>query len=116
MKKAQRPEQGLTYAGGRPRDEDSLTRKRLGFWDRSKWLILLAVIWLRLVWSLMGNDPLMGFADAARIQTRMGYWVFILAGLELLHQVHFLILSLIHISEPTRLGMISYAVFCLKKQ
>src|SRR5450759_2449086 len=25
-----------------------------------------------------------------------------------------LILSLIHISEPTRLGMISYAVFCLK--
>lgn len=91
MKKAQRPEQGLTYAGGRPRDEDSLTRKRLGFWDRSKWLILLAVIWLLLVWSLMGNDPLMGFADAARIQTRMGYWVFILAGLELLHQVHFLI-------------------------
>src|SRR5665648_1235191 len=27
---------------------------------------------------------------------------------------HFL--SLIHISEPTRLGMISYAVFCLKKK
>src|SRR5450756_1109473 len=29
---------------------------------------------------------------------------------------YFLILSLIHISEPTRLGMISYAVFCLKKK
>src|SRR5450756_2282608 len=28
--------------------------------------------------------------------------------------VHYL--SLIHISEPTRLGMISYAVFCLKKK
>ena len=26
------------------------------------------------------------------------------------------LLSLIHISEPTRLGMISYAVFCLKKK
>src|SRR5665648_1192538 len=26
------------------------------------------------------------------------------------------ILSLIHISEPTRLGMTSYAVFCLKKK
>src|SRR5450756_1983250 len=25
-------------------------------------------------------------------------------------------LSLIHISEPTRLGMMSYAVFCLKKK
>src|SRR5450759_5623756 len=32
--------------------------------------------------------------------------------------VHFALiyLSLIHISEPTRLGMISYAVFCLKKK
>src|SRR5450759_1796393 len=27
-----------------------------------------------------------------------------------------IMLSLIHISEPTRLGMISYAVFCLKKK
>src|SRR5450756_1256026 len=32
-------------------------------------------------------------------------------GLRASHQ-----LSLIHISEPTRLGMISYAVFCLKKK
>ena len=30
--------------------------------------------------------------------------------------IKWLILSLIHISEPTRLGMISYAVFCLKKK
>src|SRR5450756_2658800 len=29
---------------------------------------------------------------------------------------HRRLLSLIHISEPTRLGMISYAVFCLKKK
>src|SRR5450756_2332796 len=39
----------------------------------------------------------------------------------LLHRSHHfervpdLFLSLIHISEPTRLGMISYAVFCFKK-
>src|SRR5450756_2954298 len=30
------------------------------------------------------------------------------------HTKSTVILSLIHISEPTRLGMISYAVFCLK--
>ena len=30
--------------------------------------------------------------------------------------VAFLTLSLIHISEPTRLQLISYAVFCLKKK
>src|SRR5450756_504076 len=31
-------------------------------------------------------------------------------------QIELFFLSLIHISEPTRLGMISYAVFCLKKK
>src|SRR5665648_979402 len=30
-------------------------------------------------------------------------------------EYHHARISLIHISEPTRLGMISYAVFCLKK-
>src|SRR5450756_1468496 len=35
-------------------------------------------------------------------------------GLMLFAVIFFL--SLIHISEPTRLGMISYAVFCLKKK
>src|SRR5450756_3167837 len=33
----------------------------------------------------------------------------------LLREDSFQQLSLIHISEPTRLGLISYAVFCLKK-
>ena len=32
------------------------------------------------------------------------------------NDINLVILSLIHISEPTRLGMISYAVFCLKKK
>src|SRR5450756_3178721 len=34
----------------------------------------------------------------------------------LMAQMGSFVLSLIHISEPTRLGMISYAVFCLKKK
>src|SRR5450756_2898100 len=40
----------------------------------------------------------------------------LLCLLELAHGGRFQLLSLIHISEPTRLGMISYAVFCLKKK
>ena len=40
--------------------------------------------------------------------------IFELIGLLLVVGCAFL--SLIHISEPTRLGMISYAVFCLKKK
>jgi cell division protease FtsH len=91
MIQAQRPEQGLTYTGGRPREEDVLTRRRTSFWDRIKWLALLAIIWLLLVWSLMSNDPLVGFVDACRIQVREAYWVFILAGLELIHQLHYFI-------------------------
>src|SRR5665648_636495 len=40
----------------------------------------------------------------------------VLDGARQLHEVDVYDLSLIHISEPTRLGMISYAVFCLKKK
>src|SRR5665648_232838 len=54
--------------------------------------------------------PLPSGTIRARPQTPQGLG-------HLRHHVRKLLgLSLIHISEPTRLGMISYAVFCLKKQ
>src|SRR5689334_23465011 len=76
---------------GRPRDEDRLTRKPLSVWDRIKFLLLLGLIWIILVWTVMANDPLVGFSDAVRIQVRTGWWVFALMGLEVLRQVHFII-------------------------
>jgi ATP-dependent Zn protease len=76
---------------GRPRDEDRLTRKPLSIWDRIKFLLLLTLVWFILVWSAMANNPLVGFSDATRIEVRTGWWVFLLLGLELLRQVHFLI-------------------------
>ncbi len=76
---------------GRPRDADRLTRKPLSFWDRIKFLLLLVLVWFVLVWSTMANNPLIGFSDAMRIEVRTGWWVFILLGLEVLRQVHFLI-------------------------
>ena len=92
MKKAARPvEQGFTFQGGRPKEEDILTRRKTPFWDRIKWLVLLVAIWFILVWSLMADNPLVGFGDALRIEVQLAYWVFILAGLELLHQAHYLI-------------------------
>jgi cell division protease FtsH len=91
MKQAERPQQELAYTGSRPREEDSLTRRKLSLWDRSKWLLLLVLIWLLLVWSLMSNNPLIGFVDACKIEVRIGWWVFVLIGLELIHQIHFFI-------------------------
>jgi len=84
-------EKGLTFSGGRPKEEDVLTRRKLSLWDRSKWLVLLIAIWLILVWTLMGSDPLIGFLDAARLQVHLAWWVFVLIGLELIHQIHFFI-------------------------
>jgi cell division protease FtsH len=76
---------------GRPRDEDRLTRKPLSLWDRIKFIVLLILIWFILVWSVMATNPLPGFSDAALTEVRTGWWVFILLGLEVIRQVHFLI-------------------------
>jgi cell division protease FtsH len=75
----------------RPRDSERRTRKPLVFWDRVKFLALLALIWLVLVWSDMANNPLVGFVDAARQQVTLAAWVEVLFGLEVLRQLHFLI-------------------------
>ncbi len=75
----------------RLRDSDRLTRKPLVLWDRLKFLVLLVLVWLVLVWSDMANNPLIGFADAARQQVRMAAWVEVLIGLEILRQLHFLV-------------------------
>jgi cell division protease FtsH len=90
MRKA-RAAEGLPPPGGRPKDEDWLTRKPLSIWDRVKFLVLLGLVWFILTWSVMANDPLVGFSDAVRIEVRAGSWVFVLMGLEVIRQVHFLI-------------------------
>jgi cell division protease FtsH len=91
MNQAKAPAPGLVYEGGRPREEDILTRRPIPLWDRIKWLVMLLAIWLLLVWSLMADNPLVGFLDATRIEVQLGWWVFVLAGLEVVHQAHFLI-------------------------
>ncbi|MBO0775842.1 MAG: AAA family ATPase, partial [Actinobacteria bacterium] len=85
------PREGLPPPDGRPRDQDRPTRKPLPFWDRIKFLLLLAVVWAVLLWSAMSNDFQMGFSDAVRTEVRLGAWVIVLMGLEAIRQVHFLI-------------------------
>jgi cell division protease FtsH len=76
---------------GRPREEDIPTRKRMSWWDHVKWLVLLAIVWLVLVFSLMGDNPLIGFLDACRMELGLASWVWALFAAEFLHQLHFVI-------------------------
>ncbi len=83
--------QGLPPPEAGPMDLVRKTRKPAELWDRLKFSILLALLWFILVWSMMANNPLVGFVDAAKTQVREAWWVFILLGVEVLHQVHNLI-------------------------
>src|SRR5580692_2124328 len=83
--------EGLPPPGAGPVEQVRNTRKPLEFWDRIKILVLLALIWVLLVWAMMANNPLVGFSDAVKTQVHEGFWVFILIGLEAVRQVHFVI-------------------------
>src|SRR5918999_840340 len=77
---------------GRQRPADRETRKRLAFWDRVKILLLLVGSWLLLAWYTMVQfQGIMPFADAARLTARSQGWLLVLAALELVRQVHYLI-------------------------
>src|SRR3954463_9131919 len=83
--------EGLRPPDDGPASVSRTTRKRLPLWDRVKYLILLTLLWFLLVWAAMGDDPLLPFGDACRETARNASWVFVLAGIELLRQVHFLV-------------------------
>jgi cell division protease FtsH len=85
------PPEGLRPPGEQPRDTERPTRKPVPLWDRIKFLVLLALVWVLLTWAVMANNPLVGWQDAARIEVRAGAWVFVLMGLEAIRQIHFLI-------------------------
>ncbi|AEV83006.1 ATPase [Actinoplanes sp. SE50] len=69
-----------------------VTRKRLPFWDRVKFLLLFAIAFFALVWTDMADDPLLPFQDALynRLHSGVGVGIIVLAGLEVLRQLHYL--------------------------
>lgn len=80
---------------GRPRDSDRKTRTRLSAFDRFKFLLLFALVWVLLVWAAMADNPLLSFADAARIVSKSRSWLFFLFALEALRQLHFLLAEIL---------------------
>jgi cell division protease FtsH len=75
----------------RPRDDDRLTRKPLALWDRVKYLLLLAALFWFFVWAAIADNPLLPFNDAVNDTASEKRWIFVLAALELVRQIHYLI-------------------------
>jgi cell division protease FtsH len=77
--------------GGRIRDADRPTRKPLGWWDRSKILLVLLGSWTVLLWATLARVPTLPFGLAVR-RTAIGQsWLLVLAGLEVIRQIHYFI-------------------------
>ncbi|CAN5675842.1 AAA family ATPase [soil metagenome] len=76
----------------REREEDRKTRRSLALWDRVKILVLLLGVWFILVWYTMVQfQGIMPFADALNQTARAQGWLLVLAGLELVRQIHYFV-------------------------
>ena len=81
----------MTENASRKRDADRRTRVHLSLFDRAKFLLLFAFTYLILVWALLSENPIYSFNDAAIEVANQKSWLFWLAGIEALRQIHFLI-------------------------
>ncbi|MGW0805451.1 AAA family ATPase [Nonomuraea sp. NPDC002799] len=84
--------EGLRAPGSGPTDPDSVTRKKMQFWDRSKFLIALVLAYLILTWKVMADFPGVATFPGAAQQIAYDYqWIFWLIGVEVARQVHFFV-------------------------
>ena len=83
-----------TDRASRPRPSERETRAPMAMWDRVKFLLLLGILWLSglaVVWATSVN-PLGGpFSDAVRIAFNDYAWILILAAIEFVRQLHYLL-------------------------
>ncbi len=83
------PEPGRVGLGSGP---EAPTRKPLPTWDRTKFLLLIALLFLFFVWSEYSNpNPFNTLGDAFRDTAQSKWPLFVLFGLELVRQIHYLI-------------------------
>jgi len=75
----------------RPRDADRRTRRRLDAWDRSKYLVLGSVLLGFFWWQKLNANPIKSVADGFWETVETQAWLWILLGLEVLRQLHFVV-------------------------
>ena len=79
----------------RPRDTDRTTRIRLSIYDRSKFLLLFALTFFVLAWASMADNPILAFSDAISQTFNGKFWLVLLAAVEIVRQLHFLLAELL---------------------
>ncbi|MFB4264856.1 AAA family ATPase [Nonomuraea sp. GTA35] len=84
--------EGLRAPGSGPNDPESVTRKKMQLWDRSKFLVVLVLAYLVLTWKVMADfEGVISFPEAAQ-QIAIAYqWIFWLLGAEIIRQLHFFV-------------------------
>jgi cell division protease FtsH len=75
----------------RMRDHERTTRKKSDLWDRVKLLFLFAVLFSVFFWQEVADNPIRSLNDALLDTFASKTWLLVLAGLEVLRQIHFLI-------------------------
>ncbi len=75
----------------RPRDSERATRRALVPWDRVKYLILLSTLFGFFWWQKIDDNPIKSVADGFWETVESQAWIWVLAGLELIRQIHFVI-------------------------
>ena len=90
-KRATEPVMTLGSTTSRPRDADRRTRRRLDPWDRSKYLILGSVLFAFFWWQKLNANPIKSVVDGFWETVEKQAWVWILLGLEVLRQLHFVV-------------------------
>lgn len=75
----------------RPRESERTTRRPLAWWDRVKFLLLLAGLFGFFVAAEMADNPLLPFREAFDITLESKWWIIVLFGLEVVRQIHYLL-------------------------
>ncbi|WP_326641748.1 AAA family ATPase [Streptosporangium sp. NBC_01755] len=84
--------EGLRAPGSGPTDPHPDKRKKMPFWDRIKFLLILTIIYFILVWSEMASfEGIMTFQDAMITTAVAAPWIFWFLGAEFLRQLHFFV-------------------------
>ncbi len=85
----------LDIRKSRPRDTDRKTRIHLSLYDRIKFLLLFGLTFLIVTWASLAENPILSVEDAFIETARSKSWIIVLAVIEVIRQIHFVLAELL---------------------